>query len=146
MVNKYFKAELKKFNIIKKTYINVKGEGEMKIKKILLFIFVFVLIIFLNLTEVNAFMPRVVYNPINVFISNIMRYIPIILMVGYIIGSIIYWAKSKKDKKQKRTKLVICFVIIAIIATISYCCADIVMEAGAIYSSNPNLKKIIKDF
>ena len=90
MVNKYFKAELKKFNIIKKTYINVKGEGEMKIKKILLFIFIFALIVFFNLTEVNALMPRVVYNPINVFISNIMRYIPIILMVLYIIVSIIY--------------------------------------------------------
>lgn len=109
----------------------------MKIKKIILSILCFVIIFILNTTKVNALVPRVVYNPVNVFISNIMRIAPIILIIAYIIGTIIYYVKSKKDKKNKIIKLVIWLIVIALIATISYFCADMVLEAGATYSSRP---------
>lgn len=109
----------------------------MKIKKISLFIFSFVTILILSSTKVNALVARVVYNPVNVFISNIMRIAPIIFIIAYIIGAIIYYMKSKKDKKNKIIKLVIWLIVIAILATISYFCADIVLEAGATYSSRP---------
>lgn len=109
----------------------------MKIKKISLSILSFTIILLFNSTKVDAITARVVYNPVNVFISNILRIAPIILIIAYIIGALIYYKKSKKDKKQKVIELIIWLVIIAIIAIISYCCADAVFKAGATYTSSP---------
>lgn len=109
----------------------------MKKNKISLFILSFATIVILNTTKVNAILPRVVYNPVNVFISNVMKISPIVLIVAYFIGAIIYYMKSKKDKKIKIKRLVICLILLAIVATILYCCADIVYEAGATYTSRP---------
>lgn len=109
----------------------------MKIKKLLLSILSFVAIFTLHSTKVSALVARVVYNPVNVFISNIMKTAPIIFTIVYIISIAIYYIKSKKDKKSKMIKIIIWLIIIVIMSTVLYCCADMVLEAGAIYSSRP---------
>lgn len=109
----------------------------MKIKKLLLAILSFVAIFTLHSMKVSAIVARVVYNPVNVVISNIMRSAPIVFIIAYIISSAIYYIKSKKDKKSKMIKIIIGLIIIALISTVSYYCADMVLEAGATYSSRP---------
>lgn len=110
----------------------------MKIKKISLSILSFIAICIFNPTRVNAFLPRVVYNPVNVFISNVMRIAPRILIIAYIIGASIYYKKSRKETKHKIIKIVIWLIIMIVTATTLYCCADAVLETGATYTSRPN--------
>ncbi len=107
----------------------------MKTKKISLSILSFAMIFILNTTKVNAIVARVIYNPVNVFISNMMKITPVVLFIAYFIGAIIYYMRSKKDKKIKIKRLVIWLIVLTIVATILYCCADIVYKAGATYSS-----------
>lgn len=109
----------------------------MKIKKVLVIVLEFVIMLILNSTKVNAIVARVVYNPVNVSISNIMRIVPLFLSIIYIVGGVIYYIKSKQDKKHKTIKLIIWLLVISLINAVLYFCADIVFEAGAEYSSRP---------
>ncbi len=113
----------------------------MKIKKMPLFILSFTTFFSLISTKVNAFVARVVYDPVNVFISNAMGIAPIILTIVYIIGAIIYYIKSKKDKKSKIIRLIIWLIVVAVLSAILYFCSDDVLRAGASYSSGPRIFK-----
>lgn len=106
----------------------------MKMKKIPLFILSFTTFFSLISTKVNALVARVIYNPVNVFISNAMVIAPIILTIVYIIGAIIYYIKSKKDKKSKIIRLIIWLIVIAVLSAILYFCSDDVLRAGVSYS------------
>ncbi len=109
----------------------------MKNKKISLSVFLFLMIFILNSTKVSAIVARNVYDPVSIFLYNIMKFSPIVLILAYIICAIIYYKKSEMDKKYKQIRLVILLIIIAIIATLLFCCADIVLEAGSVYTSIP---------
>ncbi len=111
----------------------------MKEKKLILTILTSTigLVVILHSTNVYALMARVVYNPVNLAISIIMKIAPVIFIIIYFIIGIIYYMKSKKSKKEKIKRLVIWLIIILIISIALYFCADIVYKAGASYSSSP---------
>lgn len=109
----------------------------MKEKKLILTILTIGLVVILHSTNAYAIMARVVYNPVNVAISKIMKIASVIFIIIYFIIGIIYYMKSKKSKKEKVKRLVIWLIIILIVSIVLYFCADIVYETGASYSSNP---------
>lgn len=121
----------------------------MKKRNILLTIIYFVILLNIYSTKTYAIVARVVYDPLNVTISNILKYAPIFLIVAYVIGAIIYYILSKQDKKYKIKKLIIWFSILAIIGVISYLCSSPVLNEGAKYSSSQedfrNYKRNIKN-
>lgn len=97
----------------------------------------FTLMIILYTTgKVYAIKAKEVYNPVNVTISNILKSVPLILIIIYIIGVIIYYFISKQDKKYKLKKSLIWLSIIAIIGVTSYFCAEPVLREGMSYSSS----------
>ena len=108
----------------------------MKKRNILLTIIYFVILLHLYSTKTYAIVARVVYDPLNVTISNILKFAPIFFIVAYIIGSIIYYMSSKQDKNYKIKKMIIWFSIVAIIGAISYLCSGPVLNEGAKYSSS----------
>ena len=79
----------------------------MKKRNVLLTISCFVILLNLYSTKTYAIVARVVYNPLNVTISNILKYVPIFLIVAYVIGAIIYYILSKQDKNYKIKKMII---------------------------------------
>ena len=121
----------------------------MKKRNILLTIIYFVILLHLYSTKTYAIVARVVYDPLNVTISNILKFAPIFFIVAYIIGSIIYYILSKQDKNYKIKKLIIWFSILAIIGAVSYLCSGPVLNEGAKYSSSQidfkNWKRNIKN-
>lgn len=121
----------------------------MKIIKRVSIIIGFAIIIILNAGNVYAIKAKEVYNPVNVTISNILKVVPIVLIIVYIICAIIYYFTSKLDKKYKLKKLLICFSILTIIGVTSYLCAEPVLREGMSYSSSQeefrNYKRNLKN-
>lgn len=121
----------------------------MKIIKRILITLGFAIIIIFNAGKVYALKPIEVYNPVNVTISNILKVVPIVLMVVCIIGAIIYYSVSKQDKKFKLKKLLIWFSILVMIGLTSYLCAELVLKEGMSYSSSQddfrNYKRNLKN-
>ena len=110
----------------------------MKIfKRVLIIIGFDIMIIFIS-GKVYAIKPIEVYNPVNVTISNILKAIPLFLLVAYIIGTIIYYFVSKKDKKHKAKILIIWLLVLAIFGVTSYLCAEPVLKEGMSYTSSQN--------
>ena len=108
----------------------------MKIIKSVLIIIGFAIIIIFISGKVYAIKPIEVYNPVNVTISNILKVVPIVLMVAYIICAIIYYFVSKQDKKIKLKKLLIWFSILIVIGLTSYLCAEPVLKEEMSYTSS----------
>ena len=106
------------------------------------------MIIFIS-GKVYAIKPVKVYNPVNVTISNILKAVPLFLMVAYILGIIIYSVVSKKDKKHKVKILLIWLFVVLIIGVTSYLCAEPVLREGMSYSSSQddfrNYKRNLKN-
>ncbi len=110
----------------------------MKITKRILIIIGIVIMIILYAGKVYAIMPIEVYNPVSVIISNILKNIPIVLIVVYSIWAIIYYSKSKQYKKHKIRILLIWLPITIVIGTILYFCAEPVSKIGISYTSSQN--------
>lgn len=118
------------------------------IKRVLIIIGFAIMIIFIS-GKVYAIKPVKVYNPVNVTISNILKAVPLFLMVAYILGIIIYSVVSKKDKKHKVKILLIWLFVVLIIGVTSYLCAEPVLREGMSYSSSQddfrNYKRNLKN-
>ena len=108
------------------------------IKRVLIIIGFAIMIIFIS-GKVYAIKPVEVYNPVNVTISNILKAVPLFLMVAYILGIIIYSVVSKKDKKHKVKILLIWLFVVLIIGVTSYLCAEPVLKEGMSYTSNQEI-------
>lgn len=109
----------------------------MKQKKILLTALGTAIMLFFTSVKSYAFMPRIVYNKVNLIIARIMKYAIPIFIISYIIFAIIYIKKSKNDKKVKIKKLAILLLINIIVVIALYFGADMVLEAGKTYTSSP---------
>lgn len=94
-------------------------------------------VLILNFTKTYALVARKVYNDINFAISFIMKLAIIISIIVYIIWAIIYFMKSKKEKNIKIKTLFIWLILVVVVDITLYFGSDIVLEAGATYTSNP---------
>ena len=110
----------------------------MKLKKMMLPTLGITTLLALSFSKTYAIIARNVYNEVNVVVSSIMKYTIPILIIAYIIFAIVYQKKSEKEKRTKMKTLCILLAIdiIAIIAL--YFGANLVLEAGRIYTSSPS--------
>lgn len=109
----------------------------MKQKKILLTALGTAIMLFFSSVKSYALVPRVTYNKVNLIIATIMKYAIPIFIIAYIIFAIIYLKKSQKDKKGKIKTLSILLLIDIIVVIALYFGADMILEAGATYTSSP---------
>lgn len=109
----------------------------MKLKKAKLTTLCIVIMLSLYSAKSYALVARTVYNEVNVLISSIMKGAIPILTIAYIIFAIIYLKKSKKEKEIKIKTLSILLIIDIILVIALYYGANIVLEAGETYTSNP---------
>lgn len=98
----------------------------MKLKKVVLFIVTIAIMLFLNSSDVYANMSPL--SPKYLMPAFIMLLSIFVILFIYIISSIIYLAKSKKQKNEKLKRLIIWLVIVIVVCLILKCGADFILK------------------
>lgn len=109
----------------------------MKNKKVLFVLLNIMILLFLNSNMLYSVVGREVYNKTNVIIYSIMLWAIPVVIIAYIIFTIIYFIKSKKDVKIKLKNLSILFLAVIILSVFLFLGACLVFDLGKTYTSIP---------